>query len=486
MNIRLSFLLAICCVSYSQSYSSTPLQKPHSPNYWSRQTLADLNRAERILEQNYIYAVYPEPGWNQLFRRAEHEAQAEASRVRSFADYAYVLHHFVATFRDPHLSLSAELQPVRVQWPGFSLVYRGGRYLVAASEAGLVQPGAVVTSCDNHSMEALNARAARVDFGWDRSQAVKADLAGKLLVTDGNRFESKVHSCVIDNRSVTLAWRPIRQAELREIDAPFAGVHDRVIDAVPFATRGEWVRLSTFQPESVAEAAAFHKVIAQAADWREKEMLILDLRGNGGGSYQWFMAFLRALYGPQVTDFYARERLKIQAYFVPSAVTPDDDTAAAKDAFDTPHDPLIEQSEAEPRRVRLSHQHYAYQQRRIPAAQSGAPAGPPPENPVKARVFVLTDNHSGSAVNSFLDEALRIPGVELIGTAPLSDRRSGSPAPFTLPSGSFTLHVPAMIRIGRSRDEMQEYEPKFRFDGNITDTDAVKQWILSAVLNPSR
>ena len=182
-----------------------------------------------------------------------------------------------------------------------------------------------------------------------------------------------------------------------------------------------------------------------------------------------------------MTDFYARERLKIQAYFVPGVVTLDGGRTLTKDPFDTPHDPLIEQSEADPVRVHFSNHHVAYQQRPIPVAQSGPPAGAPPYNPVKARVYVLTDNNSGSAVNSFLDEVLENPHVELIGTAPLSDRRSGSPAPFTLPSNNFILHVPAMVRIGRRRQEMQEYEPTHRFDGDITNTEAVKHWVLSDV-----
>lgn len=239
--------------------------------------------------------------------------------------------------------------------------------------------------------------------------------------------------------------------------------------------------MATFQPDNVAEATAFHKVISQAAELRDKNVIVIDLRGNGGGSYQWFMAFLRELYGPQMTDFYARERLKIQAYFVPSAVTPDDNKPPAQDPLNTPHDPLIEQSEADPVRVLLPNGQQAYRQQRIPEAASGTPAGPPPENPVKAKVFVLTDNNSASAVNSFLDEVLHFPGVVQIGTAPLSDRRSGSPAPYNLPSGNATLYVPAMVRIGRSRGEMEEYEPKVRFDGNITDTNAVKLWVLTTV-----
>ena len=274
-------------------------------------------------------------------------------------------------------------------------------------------------------MEALNARVSEINFGWASTQAVKADLASRLLIADGNSFVPRAHLCVVSGRPVTLDWRSIRQADLQNAIRPFGGVHDRGVEAEPFAG-GEWVRLGTFQPNDKAEAYAFHNVIAAASSWRGKDFIVFDLRGNGGGSYQWSMAVLRALYGTQMTNYYACERLKIRAYFVPSAVTPDDETASAVDPFDTPHDQLIEQSEAVLVRVRLSNHHVAYQQRPIPAAQSGPPAGTPPDNPVEARIFILTDNNSGSAVNSFLDEVLQFPHVELIGTAPLSDRRSGS------------------------------------------------------------
>ena len=93
---------------------------------------------------------------------------------------------------------------------------------------------------------------------------------------------------------------------------------------------------------------------------------------------------------------------------------------------------------------------------------------------------------AASAVNSFLDEVLHFPGVVQIGTAPLSDRRSGSPAPFGLASGNATFYVPAMVRAGRSRNEMEEYEPKVRFDGDIADTNAVERWVLNTVLKAAQ
>jgi hypothetical protein len=111
---------------------------------------------------------------------------------------------------------------------------------------------------------------------------------------------------------------------------------------------------------------------------------------------------------------------------------------------------------------------------------------PPPPNPVKARVYVLTDYGCASACIGFVDEMLQMPGVRQIGLETAVDRLSGSPQSFPLPSGNGVLNVPNMVRIDRARGDNIPQKPSVRFDGDIADTAAVRAWIDDMVLLQDR
>jgi hypothetical protein len=109
----------------------------------------------------------------------------------------------------------------------------------------------------------------------------------------------------------------------------------------------------------------------------------------------------------------------------------------------------------------------------------------PPSNPVRARVYVLTDYGCGSACIAFVDEMMRFPGVTLIGAETHVDRRSGGyPGGVELPSGLVVVRMGRMVREGRARGENEAWAPApdNRFPGDISDTEGVKRWILSTVV----
>lgn len=114
------------------------------------------------------------------------------------------------------------------------------------------------------------------------------------------------------------------------------------------------------------------------------------------------------------------------------------------------------------------------------------PAGPPPANPVRGQVYVLTDHGCGSACISFVDEMLQFPGVRQIGLDTFVDRRSGSPANYPLPSGNGTLNASVMTRDFRARGENEPHRPTRRFEGEIGETEAVRRWILEELLPAER
>ena len=105
-----------------------------------------------------------------------------------------------------------------------------------------------------------------------------------------------------------------------------------------------------------------------------------------------------------------------------------------------------------------------------------------PVNPVKAKVYVLTDYGCASACIAFVDEMKRFPGVVQVGVETWVDNRTGTPLTRPLPSGNGIINVAVMVRDGRVRDDAVPQRPTHEFAGDIENTDAVKAWLAKTVL----
>src|SRR5262249_17242434 len=206
-------------------------------------------------------------------------------------------------------------------------------------------------------------------------------------------------------------------------------------------------------------AKEFQKLIDEAPSLRDKELVVIDVRGNSGGVYNWFVAFLRSYYGSKYADYYARARLEISNVMM----NPPGSTGAASEGFvgeaaemKMPPDPPLDNIENQVQTSKLPNGGQL-QVWPAPVNQIKYPVSPPP-NVVNARVYLLTDYGCGSACIVFVDEMMRFPGVTLIGAETHVDRRSGGwPGGFELPSGLAVVRMGRMVREGRARGENEAW-----------------------------
>jgi len=469
------------------TYSSAEIT-PTKGNLWPKQTESDLRELGQLMRTRYIYGVYEgHPGYPDFDRTlsiAMTRAHIEAASARSPLDYQFVIRHFLASFDDPHISVDFNTSATSFQWPGFLAIYRGHQYRVAGTEVSEVKDGSIIEGCDGGKGDDLVRRVADISRGGAYDESEKTWYAISALTFAENHYQRPPKTCRIDGKDVTLTWRDISANSLLTKQTPYRPYRDEDFSIRPFGSDGAWVRFSFFEPEG-AKAKAFSQVIAEAPTLRGKSVVVIDLRGNGGGPYEWFMGFLRSLYGPAFTDYYARERLKIQGVYldIPEAKsgagehnnhssTPDDEKA--------PIDPLLQASEEKLSDYAARNGQRVQKSERIAAAFREEPLGSPPTNLVQGIVVVLTDNGSASAVNSFLDEVKHFPNVVQVGTEPMPDRRSGSPLRYPLPSGNGAVLLPYMTRDYRTRVDNQEHVPALHYDGDMRNTAAVQDWILGS------
>jgi hypothetical protein len=453
---------------------------------WRRLTEADIDYFETLVPTHYIYAVHPGgPAWDAKFKALVARARREAAGVDGYGGYRAVMQHLVAGFEDAHFSVRFALSPQVPRWPGFLVRYRANGYEVVYSRDKAVRAGARIESCDGRPVDAWIDELAEYEGGPKGLVSTRARLTGKLFIDVQSPLHALPQTCMIDGAGTALKWRfasndsfgtePI----LDKVSEPFEPLHDESSSITGFGANGAWVRLGTMMPVTADTADQFNKVIAGAPALRDKDIIVLDVRGNPGGSYAWFMAFLRALYGADYADYYARARLEITNVMMLLGPYGSDDPGFTPEtnAIHQPSDPQMEAKLGPPQVEKLPSGISLVTMKAPVTALPPRPAAPPAD-PVKAKVYVLTDYGCASACLSFLDEMMRFPGVVQIGTETHIDRRSaGWPTVYDLPSGLGFLRMGRLVRDGRMRGENQPWTPAHVFPGDIADTAAVKQWV---------
>ncbi|WP_161556457.1 MULTISPECIES: S41 family peptidase [Xanthomonas] len=483
-----ALLAAASCLAADQA-SLTP-QKPLQG--WAAMADKDVDFSLQWFKNQSILAVYPDPAaFEATMAKARQQADADIQHVTNFEGYRQTLAHFFSTFNDAHAYVWMQLQAKTYQWPGFLARYQGGRFLVAGSD-GSVANGSEITACDGQPMRQWSERIALYEHMIPENiipglESTHARTAPIMFRYRKSPFLKRPEHCTIDGRSVVLDWKSLPQSDLTKLMSAIKPDLGTDVAVTPFGANGAWVRLGNFSPANRQQSDQFQALYRTAPSLRDKSVIVLDVRGNEGGPYEWFMGVLRALYGNDYTNYYARERLKISAVyrltkqsvdtstFSPASPGPDAPAAAPPDGITYDEDNKLSLA-AMARGDQLLH---------APAnAERIAKPKRRPINPVHARVLVLTDYDCGSACIGFVDELKQFPGVLQVGTETFVDARTGSPMTAMLPSGNGGIAMPYMTRDGRPRNDNVPQKPDIAFTGNIDDTAAVQAWLEQILSTP--
>lgn len=473
---------ALCGMLTVNASAAGPAVTTHP---WQEMLHGDLAFLKKTIRTRYIYALTPGgEAFDRTLTAALVRARKEGGKVRDLAGYQAVLTHFTSAFVDAHVSMRFYQEPVDLEWPQFLVRYRADMFVVAHSQTQGVAPGTVISGCDGKDLAALIDAVAPFFSRIGGLESTRDALAKTYFLDVKNPLYVRPVRCRINGVDIQLQWQRVAAPTVSRLNDALSPPREKAAYIEEFGDNSAWVRIQTMHP--VGEGAReFRDIIERAPALRTKDLIILDVRGNGGGEYNWFMAFLCALYGKAYTDYYARARLAIHPVFVDNPTAwlrknPADDVAAPEAI---PPDRALDEA--------LSHwkliMRPAAQGRTVYAMEPDAPApplGPAPPAALKARVFVLTDAGCGSACISFVDELRRIPGVVQVGRETFVDSRSGTPIPYPLPSGLGEIRLPNMVRENRERGDNVPQLPAYVYPGDIADTAAVRSWIVQLADSP--
>jgi hypothetical protein len=415
-------------------------------------------------------------------------ALRRAATVRDYPGYLWAMRGYVASFNDGHVALDLDQPaPLPIRWPGFLTGFDGtGRQVVMTRADDVPLPlGAVLESCDGIDAEHLAARNVGAFRGRWGLVSQRATNGGRLFLDAANPYIKRPVRCSfkVDGKlkDVTLSWRDLPDADL---DTPFAATAPRAhpeFAARTLANGTRWFSLPGFNgdPDS-ADAKSLTPIIKSmrkdAIAIAAAPRIVLDLRGNGGGSSDWSYQIAAILWGQAAVNALpsgsegvdwrasAGNIATLEGYRTAWQNSADVSQAAKDWAVRTAKgmtsaralgQALWREIDADEAKL---------------AATSVAPV-------LKARVFVLTDWGCGSACLDAVDLWTALGGIH-VGQETSADSLYMDVRQVALPSGFARAVIPMKVYRGRKRGSNVPARPAHAYKGDMRNTDQLERWII--------
>jgi hypothetical protein len=466
--------------------------EPHefgAASFWRAATETDVAAAYALIEENHP-GVLAEVG-DSAFRRALEEGHAAAvartPAVTTFEGYTATLAAFADALKDKHIWSRPTYVVARPEWAGILLSKRGDRWIVADEERNPViesTKGAELTNCDGRSPEDW----AHQTLGTFRVNwaigAQQVQAAPWLLVDEHNPFVPRPRVCEFQQAArrlqITLDWRPIKR-ELLMPRIAAAGGAGAAGFGVRVVAEGYWIALQNLLEPAAAVVA---EVAAKAEILRNARFVVLDLRGNGGGSSIFGEEIARSLMGA--------------AYVDPIIGTSDDDCDSVwrtsdgnirqlqyyVDKMGPTRGPeftaIVTKQLTRAKAARAAGRPLSGS---LKCAKKTAAAGSVPRaSKLKGRLVLITDNLCFSSC-LIVAKDFRDLGALHVGQTTDSDTHYSEVREELLPSG---LSKFSTLQAMSPAEPLQQgpFVPSVFYDGDIADTAALERWIVAVSTAP--
>jgi Peptidase family S41 len=430
-----------------------------------------------------------DPNFASNLERATEQHLALAQKATTQAGHHAVLNRYMATFRDDHSQwrvVDENFQPkpdtTPIRWPGFVLGARNGTVMVVASKgAGAPPVGSALQSCDGTPTKRLLKD--RVDpYSFDTG--VPGNLireARYLLLDQGNPFLPPLKLC-----SFAIGQQPAKTYALRWVLQTEAdkALFDRSIgESVSEASVSisqdniAWIAFPTFLFVDLTKP--LENIKKQIAAIRKAKAIIIDLRGNGGGSSDWGNQLARTLWGEKFVEYktwndaYPEWRTSQANVDWFKFLSKPEVGLLAPDQVEKFAKPLI--AALEPRVPDADTKLWAKQD-----DLSARPAKVETQFP-KLPVYVLQDAVCASACLDTMDVLRNMPNVKFLGQVTDADTNYLEVRFQLLPSGEGGFSTPMKVWRNRPRASGQAYQPDVTNPELDWSEKAVRAWALKVI-----
>lgn len=418
-------------------------------------------------------------------------ALKRAQKAATFADYFYAMQEYAASFDDGHIGYGVYGNtPDTVKaWPGFLTRYQadGHQQVFASEDWSRVPVGARLVSCDGLSGDQLFRK--RMGSRVGRSElAAQRQLFGAFTFFDtGNPYVGEIRTCRFESQgeafTIALQWRP-PDGNLYTRYSLFPRATAAAVGRRRLANGTQWLTLPSFSGDPDSETGKALKALIADMErspeaFRAAPAIVLDLRGNGGGSSDWSDQLAVLIWGegaiarhpetPMTVSWRASQanlgNLR-QIYADRSKggnLSPD-----VSNWFESSIHGLEKAIEA---RQPL----WVIPPSTPPQAVIAA-ARALPVHRLNGPVYVLTDPVCMSACLDAVDLWTRLGAIP-VGRETGADTLYMEVREVKLPARIGAVSLPMKVYSGRPRGSNQPVVPRHRFHGDMADTGALERWI---------
>ncbi|MFN4091717.1 MAG: S41 family peptidase [Brevundimonas sp.] len=401
----------------------------------------------------------------------------------------WAMRAFAAGFDDGHVQLELMQRggfPTR--WPGFLTIYRGADQVVAARDDAdpAVPPlGARLLECDGTPASQLAEERIGAFRGRWFLESQHALWGDWLFMSSSNPWIGEMVSCRFESegeaKAWTLNWRAIEPADLSARRARLVQRGGAGFSLATLEQGGVWMSMPSFNgdPSDGAHRALTTMMVewaAKQAELRAAPFVVLDLRGNGGGSSHWSEEIAVTLWGRDWVDAHKPHPVEaiewrasdanlaaIQSYV-------DEWTEAGESAGRI----VWAQGIVDGMRAAQATGRPYWRDREGAPARDGTRGSP--DRLVRGPVYVLTDPVCASACLDAVDLWKALGAIQ-IGRETSADTVYMDVRPAALPSGLASLAIPMKVWRGRARGNNEPHRPAHLFEGNISDSAALQAWV---------
>lgn len=426
----------------------------------------------------------------------DHQLRIALGRARAattYAGYFFPLRIYVPSFDDGHLGFGAIGDtPNDFRWPGFATHYGGrGLIVVTTEEPGQPVPrGAELVGCDGLTADRYAAATLGVMWGRWQLEAQRRQWGPMLFLDESSNLIPIARQCtfMVDGQTMTIAlrWRPLAMSRIGPLLGMASGKTTRDF-ALRAATGGlRWISTPSFDGDpGLAAAKALPPLIARLNADRQQLLaapaIVLDLRGNGGGTSDWSRQMAVALWGRAAVAGLKGEDVQVDWRASPAnlaSVATAYDERRGGEGFSPESDRWF-RSVIGGLAMAVSRNQPLWRHVDLDApASSRPPSQSAIAAPLSRPVYVLTDSVCASACLDAVDLWTALGAIQ-IGRATGADTLYMEIRSRTLPSGITSISVPMKVYRGRKRGSNQPATPRFIFAGDIDDTPALERWLAS-------
>ena len=470
--------------------SSNVLAANKNLDKWSTAAKADIESAYAIAMNDHPGSVDERnPDFNAVMKSAYKSAMSKAEMATNYVQYRQAVRAFFGPFEDYHFTVGfpSDEPLTKLVWAGLIVTPTDDHMTVVATDESLSHfIGQTILSCDDKTPKELYNTRVKPYLAHPDIEATRRGYFSRLFIGRAGQFEPLIKQCIFQGPTGVItydldwgfnaeAFSNLNRVSLQGT-RPEPGVRE-------FKPGKWWINASNFNPRNAEEQAAIEAMLQainnQAEQLRTADTIVVDIRGNGGGSSSYGDQIVDAIWGKD----YRKARAPESKSYVDWRVSPGN----------LAHMQVLNEMVIERKFPQdVIDWVKAVQQGMQKASANGdslykhIDSNPPEEvienhevhNLVKGQILFLTNINCGSACLDFSDVMLSLENVTQIGQPTTADTQYMEIRVESSPSGFASYGIPVKVYRDRIRLPKQAYYPSIRYNGLEWTDEALEEWVI--------